>query len=149
MALHVADLTEVQAGLRVLIRHSKTDKTGEGRDIAIPRGFRLRPVEAVQAWLEAAQITEGHVFRRVRLGGQVGAVALSGHAVAEIVKKLAVRAGLDPEEFSGHSLRAGFVTSAVEANAPIMKIAEQTQAQVARHAAGLQPAGRSVPGACR
>ena len=127
VGLQVGDLTEVPDGLRVLIRHSKTDKTGTGQEIAIPRGFRLRPVEAVQAWLAAAQITEGPVFRRVKLGGAVGSVPLSGHAVAEIIKKLAKRAGLDPMDFSGHSLRAGFVTSAVETNAPIMKIAEQTR----------------------
>jgi integrase len=127
VALQVGDLIEVSDGLRVLIRRSKTDKTGEGHEIAIPRGYRIRPVEAVQAWLEAAQITEGPVFRRVRLGGKVGVVPLSGHAVAEIIKKMAARAGLDPVDFSGHSLRAGFVTSAVETNAPIMKIAEQTR----------------------
>jgi integrase len=127
VGLRVGDLTEVPDGLRVLIRHSKTDQIGAGQEIAIPRGFRLRPVEAVQAWLAAAQITEGPVFRRVKLGGAVGSVPLSGHAVAEIIKKLAKRAGLDPMDFSGHSLRAGFVTSAVETNAPIMKIADQTR----------------------
>lgn len=127
VALQVADLVEVPDGLRVLIRRSKTDKTGEGHEIAVPRGFRLRPVEAVQAWREAAQISEGPVFRHVRRGGQVGSAPLSGHAVAAVIKKMAERAGLDPLEFSGHSLRAGFVTSAVETNAPIMKIAEQTR----------------------
>jgi integrase len=127
VALQVADLTEVPDGLRVLIRRSKTDKTGEGHEIAIPRGYRLRPVEAVQAWLDAAQITEGPVFRRVRLGGKVGAAPLSGHAVAEIIKKLAERAGLDPVDFSGHSLRAGFVTSAVEDGATLPKIMEVTR----------------------
>ena len=53
--------------------------------------------------------------------------ALSTDAVARIVKKFAGRVDLDPTQFAGHSLRSGFVTSAVEANAPIMKIAEQTR----------------------
>jgi site-specific recombinase XerD len=44
-----------------------------------------------------------------------------------VIQKLAERAGLDPAGFAGHSLRSGFVTSAVEANAPLMKIAEQTR----------------------
>jgi integrase len=137
VALTVADLTEVPDGYRVLIRRSKTDQTGEGQEIAIPRGFRLRPVEAVQAWLEAAGITDGPIFRRIttrRLDGRgkpatelVGADALSGHSVAAIVKRQCRRVGLDPVEFSGHSLRSGYVTSAVEANASIMKIAEQTR----------------------
>ena len=58
-------------GLRVLIRHSKTDQTGESQEIAIPRGARIRPVEAVQTWLAAAGITEGPVFRAVLRGGRV------------------------------------------------------------------------------
>ena len=73
VALTVADLTEVPDGLRVLIRRSKTDQTGEGQEIAIPRGYRLRPVEAVQAWLDAAGITEGPIFRPIttrRLDGR-------------------------------------------------------------------------------
>ena len=53
-ALEVADLVEVPDRLRVLIRRSKTDQTGEGQEIAVPRGYRLRPVEAVQTWLAAA-----------------------------------------------------------------------------------------------
>jgi integrase len=137
VALTVADLTEVPDGLHVRIVRSKTNQTGELEEIAIPRGFRLRPVEALQSWLEAAAITEGPLFRRIttrRLDGRgrpttelVGTEALSGHTVAAIVKGACRRAGLDPQEFSGHSLRAGFVTSAVEANSPIMKIAEQTR----------------------
>jgi integrase len=127
VALTVADLTETPDGLRVLIKRSKTDQAGEGQEIAIPRGFRLRPVEAVQVWLEAAGIVTGPIFRRVRVGGLVGSEALTSHAVALVVKRYCTRAGLDPAGFSGHSLRAGYVTSAVEVNAPLMKIAEQTR----------------------
>jgi integrase len=53
-ALEVANLTEVPDGLRVLIRRSKGDQEGQGQEVAIPRGYRLRLVEAVQTWLEAA-----------------------------------------------------------------------------------------------
>jgi integrase len=137
VALTVADLVLVDDGYRVTIRRSKTDQTGASQEIAIPRGYRLRPVEAVQAWLQAASITTGPVFRRVtarRLGGRgkpvtelVGEEALTGHSVALTVKRHCRRAGLDPAEFSGHSLRSGYVTSCVENNAPIMKIAEQTR----------------------
>ena len=137
VALTIADLVEVPDGFRVLIRRSKTDQSGGGQEIAIPRGYRLRPVEAVQSWLEAAGITEGPLFRPIvtrRLNGRgkpvteiVGDDAMTGHNVAVIVKRSCRRAGLDPVEFSGHSLRSGYVTSAVETNAPIMKIAEQTR----------------------
>jgi integrase len=52
---------------------------------------------------------------------------LRGHDVARLVKVYAAKAGLDPREFSGHSLRAGFVTSAAESGATVFKIADQTR----------------------
>ena len=58
-------------GYRVLIRHSKTDQEGQGQEVAIPRGYRLRPVEAVQTWLAAAEINDGPVFRPVLKGGRL------------------------------------------------------------------------------
>src|SRR5215472_676338 len=127
VALQVEDLADTPDGLRVLIRRSKGDQEGQGQEIAIPRGAKLRPVEALQAWLVAAGITSGPVFRAVARGDRVFEWSLSTDAVARIVKKFARRLDLDPAQFAGHSLRSGFVTSAVEANAPIMKIAEQTR----------------------
>src|SRR4029077_2779181 len=75
-ALQVDDLVEVPDGLRVLIRRSKTDQPGEGAEVAIPRGYKLRPVEAVQTWLAAAEISAGPVFRAVARGGRVSDAAL-------------------------------------------------------------------------
>jgi site-specific recombinase XerD len=128
VALTIADLVEAPDGYRVLIRHSKTDQEGQGQEIAIPRGYRLRPVEAVQTWLAAAEINDGPVFRPVLKGSRIQATALAAHAVAAIVKRYAVRAGLDPASFAGHSLRAGFLTSAAEAGASVFKMME-----VSRH----------------
>jgi site-specific recombinase XerD len=68
------------------------------------------------------------VFRPVAKGGRVLAEALSGHSAAEIVKRHAELAGLDPAAFAGHSLRAGFLTSAAEAGAGVLKMVE-----VSRH----------------
>ena len=82
---------------------------------------------AVQAWLQAADIQDGYLFRAVHRGGHVRAWSLPGHAVAKIVKQYALAAGLDPAEFSGHSLRAGFVTSAAETGASILKIQETSR----------------------
>jgi integrase len=127
VALQVEDLAEVPNGLRVTIRRSKTDQEGQGHEIAIPRGYRLRPVEAVQAWLAAAEINSGPVFRAVLKGGRMQEAPLSDRAVATIVKQRAAAIGLSPEAFAGHSLRAGYVASAVEANAPLMKIVEQAR----------------------
>jgi site-specific recombinase XerD len=142
VALRVDDLTECPDGYRVLIRRSKTDQTGEGQEIVIPRGLKIRPlgdlasarfgpldpVEAVQAWLQAAGISDGILFRAVCRGGRVKPKPLRGHVVALIVKRYALAAGLDPKEFSGLSLRAGFITSAAETGASIFKISE-----VSRH----------------
>jgi hypothetical protein len=62
VALKVADLEEVADGYRVTIRRSKTDQTGEGAEIVIPRGLKIRPVAAVQALLRAAEIENGYLF---------------------------------------------------------------------------------------
>jgi hypothetical protein len=70
-ALEVADLTWVDDGVRMLIRRSKTDQEGEGHEIAIPRGLNVYPVASLQAWLAAAEISAGPVFRAVALGGKV------------------------------------------------------------------------------
>jgi integrase len=113
-ALEVADLVEVPYGLRVVIRRSKTDQTGEGQEVAIPRGYKLRPVEAVQTWLATAEISSGPVFRAVALGGRVSDTALADDSASRIVKRYASRVGLEVAAFSGHSLRSGFLTSAAE-----------------------------------
>ena len=101
------DLTEVPDGLRVRIRRSKTDQEGQGAEIAIPRGYRLRPVEAVQAWLAAAEISAGPVFRPVLKGGRVQGVPLTPHSAAQIVKRYAERAGLDPAALPATACAAG------------------------------------------
>jgi integrase len=128
VALEIADLTEAPDGLRVRIRRSKTDQEGEGAEIAIPRGYRLRPVEAVQGWIAAAEISEGPLFRPVLKGGRIQPEPLSAFSAAQIVKRYAERAGLDPASYAGHSLRSGFLTSAAESGASILKMME-----VSRH----------------
>jgi Site-specific recombinase XerD len=128
VALRVEDLAETPEGLRVTIRRSKTDQEGTGQEIAIPRGARLRPVEALRVWLDAAGIADGPVFRRLAKGGRVTADALAPESVADIVKERAAAVGFAPEAFAGHSLRAGFLTSGAEAGVSIFKLME-----VSRH----------------
>ena len=108
VALDVADIAETETGLLVTIRHSKTDQEGEGETIAISRGDRACPLKALRAWLEAADIESGAIFRPINKSGVVAPGRLSDRSVANIVKAYAERAGLDPAVFSGHSLRAGF-----------------------------------------
>jgi site-specific recombinase XerD len=73
--------------------------------------------------LEAASITEGRVFRAVLRGGRVQG-SLTPESLSKAVKKLAARVGLDPKTVGAHSLRAGFVSTCVETNAPLIKVAE-------------------------
>jgi hypothetical protein len=100
----------------VHIRKSKTNQEGRGQDIAVPHGRHLKPVAAIKAWLEAAGITTGPVFRPVSRSGNVrhGDARITDRSIADIIKAYAARAGLDVAQFSGHSLRAGFVTPAAE-----------------------------------
>ena len=128
VALDMADLAEVADGLRVTIRRSKTDQEGAGQEVAIPRGHHIRPVETLQAWLAAAGITAGPVFRQVTQTGRVSAVALGDDGYVKAIQKRARQAGLDPAGFSGHSMRAGFLTSASEHGASTFKMQE-----VSRH----------------
>jgi len=129
VALDMADLTWEAQGLRVRIRRSKTDQDAEGAVVAVPEGRRLTPLAHLRAWLAAAGITEGPVFRPLCKGGKRARDArLSGHAVARIVQARALAAGLDPARYAGHSLRAGFVTAAARAGADVWKIQ-----QVSRH----------------
>jgi site-specific recombinase XerD len=128
VALEVEDLESCEAGLRVRIRRSKTDQEGVGTTIAIMAGSVACPVQAVQAWLQAAGITSGPVFRSVAKGNRIGRARLSDRAVANVVKDGAGRVGLDAAQFSGHSLRSGFLTSAARRGASIFKMMD-----VSRH----------------
>ena len=82
----------------------------------------------LQVWLAAAEINAGPVFRPVLKGGRISPSALSAFRAAQIVKHYAERAGLDPAAYAGHSLRSGFLTSAAEAGASVLKMVE-----VSRH----------------
>jgi integrase len=128
VALDVADLQFCDGGLRVVIRKSKTDQEGQGATIAITRGSIACPVEAVRAWIKAAGIVDGPLFRPVTRMGKVSARRLSARAVAELVKAYANRADLRAADFSGHSLRSGFLTSAAARGASIFKMMD-----VSRH----------------
>lgn len=128
VGLDVADLAFTRAGLVVYLRRSKTDQEGEGRQVAIPNGSTADtcPVRALKAWLHAASITGGPVFRGVDRAGVVSSSRMSDQTVARAVKRGATRAGLDPALYAGHSLRSGLATSAAAAGASERSIMNQT-----------------------
>ncbi len=128
VAIDVSDLSFVPEGIVVLLRRSKTDQLGQGRKIGIPFGSTQEtcPVRALRAWLEATCISEGPLFRSVNRHGGLGDDRLKGRAVARVVKRCAERAGYDPSEFAGHSLRSGLATAAAGAGKSERAIMRQT-----------------------
>lgn len=128
VSLQYDDIRFTSEGLTVQLRRSKTDQEGRGRVVGIPYGSHREtcPVRSLQAWLEAAGITEGPLFRPITRHGQIQPGALSDKAVALIVKRWAQAAGLDPAQYAGHSLRAGLATAAAQAGVPERVIMAQT-----------------------
>ena len=144
VALQLGDVeTVLDRGLRLLVRRSKTDQRGQGQDIAIwanPKEPLLCPLAALQAWRfhrdragdldwTAADTArrERPLFCAVTKSGRPTGVVLSDKAVARLVKGAAARAGLDPERYSGHSLRAGLATAAGDAGASLPDLMRQTR----------------------
>jgi integrase len=114
-------------GVVITIPRSKTDQEGQSRQVAIPHGQNtICPVRALDQWLERAGISKGPMFRPVTRRGHVLPGRLSGDSIASIVKQRVRAIGLDPTRYSGHSLRAGFVTSAARAGTPAWRIKAQT-----------------------
>jgi site-specific recombinase XerD len=118
VALDVDDIDWRGDGLVVTIRRSKTDQEGEGAEVGLLYGSdpSTCPVRTLRAWLDAAAIGAGPIFRTVDRHSNVGG-RMSGRAAAERVKRACGAAGLDPDRYGGHSLRAGLITSAMEGGA--------------------------------
>ena len=121
------------AGMVLHIRRSKTDQRGRGHRVAVPEGEVIRPVSRLLAWLRLSGVRSGPLFRSLRRGGHVQDRALDPSDIARLVKRHVAGIGLDPAEYSGHSLRAGFVTSAAECGARLDKIMEVTRHRSASH----------------
>jgi integrase len=127
VALNCEDVERVRQGLIVTLPRSKTDQEGAGCKVGIPFGrTRHCPVLALDRWLVVSGIKAGPVFRPVDRHGRIASERLSGEAVSLIVKGRVAAAGVDPTGFSGHSLRAGFATSAVQAGVSTLKVRAQT-----------------------
>ena len=114
-------------GILLHIRQSKTDKYSQGQKIAVLTGNSIRPIEQLERWLISSKINEGYIFQTLKRGGRPSGRPMDSGDIARIVKRYVQRIGLDPSKFSGHSLRAGFVTSAAAHHARIDKIMEITR----------------------
>jgi integrase len=126
-ALDRADLADDPDGIRALLRGAKGDANHTGQLIGVAFGptERLCPVRALRAWLDACAELAGPVFRPVDRHDNIGPRRLSGQAIADILKRRARAAGLDPATVAGHSLRSGHATGAARAGEELTRIQKQ------------------------
>ena len=110
------DLEFVAEGVKIFVKRSKTDQSGEGMTKAIPYfdNEKFCPVIALKNWIEIFDLKKSRIFN------------ISDKSVALIIKKYANYAGLDSHRYAGHSLRSGFATSTAESGAEERNIMAMT-----------------------
>jgi integrase len=120
-------------GVNIYVRKAKADQEGEGLVKGLPYGSNKKtcPVTALRQWLQAAERKlgeplEGDIFRRFYRGESIGPEAMTAQYVSAVLKRHAESAGLDPEAYSAHSLRAGFITQAIRAGKPERRVKEHS-----------------------
>ena len=116
VSLDYDDLDFVTEGLKINLRRSKTDQFGEGFTKALPYfdTSQYCPVISLKNWLDISKITSGPVFRRFLKGSKLSENRLTDQTVAILIKEYLNLAGINSKNYSGHSLRSGFATSAAE-----------------------------------
>ena len=128
VSLNYDDIEFVNEGIKINLRRSKTDQYGEGFLKGIPYFDNpvYCPVISMQNWLKISEINSGPLFRRFSKGAKLTEMRLTDQTVALIIKKYLQLAGIDSKNYSGHSLRSGFATSAAEAGAEERSIMAMT-----------------------
>jgi site-specific recombinase XerD len=127
--LDIADLEDHPGqGYVALVRRSKTDQAGEGRRVELAFGDfpDSCPVRALRAWLDAAKIVEGAVFREITVNGELTSRRASTQAVGRCAKRVAALLGYNEVHYSGHSFRSSYVTAAKRAGKSDAQIMRQT-----------------------
>ena len=116
VSLDYEDLDFVQEGLKINLRKSKTDQFGEGFVKGLPYfdNSQYCPVVSMQKWIEISKINSGALFRRFNKGSTLSENRLTDQTVALLIKEYLKLVGIDSKNYSGHSLRSGFATSAAE-----------------------------------
>lgn len=131
MALEVDDLRFEAGGLVVRVRFSKGDQEGKGltKPVFYAEDGQLCSIRAVKAWMEAAGIESGPIFRPIPSHGLIPFDRpMESGAVCRILKYRAKLAGFSPEEvasFGGHSPRSGYLTEGAAMGAPLHELAAQ------------------------
>jgi len=128
VSLDYDDLDFVPEGLKINIRRSKTDQFGEGSIKALPYFDNLKycPVVSLKKWIEISKISSGPLFRRFAKGSKLLEKRLTDQTVALLIKKYLELTGIGSKNYSGHSLRSGFATSAADSGAEERSIMAMT-----------------------
>ena len=128
VSLDYDDLDFVSEGLKINIKRSKTDQFGEGSVKGLPYfdNAQYCPVLSLKNWIEVSNISSGALFRRFSKGSKLSENRLTDQTVALLIKKYLKLAGIDNKNYSGHSLRSGFATSAAESGAEERSIMAMT-----------------------
>ena len=128
VSLDYEDLDFVSEGLKINLKRSKTDQIGEGSVKGLPYfdNSRYCPVLSVKKWIEISNIEKGPLFRRFSKGSKLTDNRLTDQTVALLIKKYLKLAGIESKNYSGHSLRSGFATSAAESGAEERSIMAMT-----------------------
>jgi len=119
VSLDYDDLDFVPEGLKITLKRSKTDQFGEGTLKGLPYfdSSQYCPVLSLKKWVEKSNIDSGPLFRRFSKGSKLTENRLTDQTVALLIKKYLDLAGIESKNYSGHSLRSGFATSAAESGA--------------------------------
>ena len=128
VSLDYDDLDFVEEGLKINIKRSKTDQFGEGSIKGLPYfdNSQYCPVVSLKNWIDIAKINSGSLFRRFSKGSRLTEKRLTDQTVALLIKEYLKLAGVDNKNYSGHSLRSGFATSAAESGAEERSIMAMT-----------------------
>jgi site-specific recombinase XerD len=128
VSLDYEDLDFVNEGLKINLKRSKTDQFGEGSVKGLPYfdNSVYCPVLSLKNWIEISNIDSGPLFRRFSKGSKLSNNRLTDQTVALLIKKYLQLAGIDNKNYSGHSLRSGFATSAAESGAEERSIMAMT-----------------------
>ena len=128
VSLDYDDLEFVSEGVKITLRRSKTDQFGEGSVKALPYfdSSKYCPVVSLQKWIEISKIDSSSLFRRFTKGSNLSKNRLTDQTVALLIKEYLNLAGIDSKNYSGHSLRSGFATTAAELGAEERSIMAMT-----------------------
>ena len=128
VSLDLEDIEFVFEGVKITVKKSKTDQFGEGMVKGIPRfvDSLYCPVTTLQRWINISKIRSGPLFRRFSKGSKLSINRLTDQSIALIIKSYLIKAGINSDNYSGHSLRSGFATSAAESGAEERSIMAMT-----------------------